>query len=59
MATVKAGPGETQEKVRRLYADGITVREIARALQISTQAVYAHLGRLRAAGAVLEPQEAS
>jgi predicted ArsR family transcriptional regulator len=57
--TPKAAPGQTREQVRRLYAEGITVRQIAAVLGISTQAVYTHLRTLRRSGAVLEPQEAS
>lgn len=37
----------TKEKVRNLIDQGLTVREIARLLDISTQAVYQHLETLQ------------
>lgn len=43
----------TREKVRKLTREGWTVRDIARLLDISTQAVYWHLGKLKAQGVVV------
>lgn len=40
----------TRETVRDMYRAGRSVREIAAALGISTQAVYQHLARLRRDG---------
>ena len=39
---------ETRERVRELTEAGYTPRQIARALDVSTQAVYQHLKRIRA-----------
>lgn len=36
----------TREQVRRLQAKGLSVREIATLLSISTQAVYKHLRKI-------------
>lgn len=38
----------TRERVRDLKAQGLTVREIATVLNVTTQAVYKHLKRLEA-----------
>lgn len=43
-------PGVTKGEVKRLTADGFTPRQIARLLDISTQAVYQHLQALRRDG---------
>lgn len=40
----------TRQTVRDMYRAGRSVREIAAALGISTQAVYQHLARLRRDG---------
>jgi len=43
---------EQQQEVRRLYKARVSVRQIALALDISTQRVYQHLERLRALGVI-------
>jgi DNA-binding CsgD family transcriptional regulator len=43
---------EQQQEVHRLYKARISVRQIALALDISTQRVYQHLERLRALGVI-------
>jgi hypothetical protein len=40
----------TRKAVRRLHRKGLTARQIAAELGISTQAVYAHLAKLRRSG---------
>lgn len=40
----------TRQRVLRMTKDGLTPRQIALALGISTQAVYQHLARLRKEG---------
>lgn len=40
--------GDTRARVERMDASGMTVREIALALNISTQAVYKHKAALAA-----------
>ena len=39
-------PGETRQRVRELTEAGLTPRQIAHALNVSTQAVYQHLETL-------------
>lgn len=51
----KAAPGVTRADVERLSHEGHSPRSIARLLDISTQAVYQHLARIRKDG----EQEAS
>ena len=41
------GESRTRATVRKLHAKGVPVREIASRLDISTQAVYKHLKKLR------------
>ena len=48
MATNKNPPGVTRAAVQKLWDDGLTPREIARELDIATQAVYQHLEAIRA-----------
>ena len=52
----KSGPkrpsGETRALVKTHHDNGLTPRQIARLLEISTQAVYQHLQAIRDAEAV-------
>lgn len=48
----------TRQRVLDLIRRGLSVREVATLLGISTQAVYQHIDALRAAGE-LPPKEAS
>lgn len=52
----KRPAGETRERVRHLYAAGVSPRTIGMELDISTSAVYQHIATLRSAGE-LPPQE--
>ena len=45
--TLPAKP-TTRERVRQLTAQGLTVREIASILSLSTQAIYKHLRKIEA-----------
>jgi len=54
----KKGYGATRQLVKRHHANGLSPRDIARLLEISTQAVYQHLQALREAGG-LPPEEAA
>ena len=47
----------TRQEVLRLTRVGLTARQIAGVLGISTQAVYQHLAKLRAEGALEEGRE--
>lgn len=38
---------DTRERVRKLYDDGFSVRDIAKLVDISTQRVYQHLEALK------------
>jgi DNA-binding CsgD family transcriptional regulator len=40
-------PGKTRERIRTLRAQGLTPRQIAAALGLSTQAVYQHIDRIK------------
>ena len=46
--TSTAEDSETRRKVRLMTAEGVPVRQIALALNISTQAVYKHLRKMKA-----------
>jgi hypothetical protein len=59
LARTEVDPVTTRERVRSMKAAGLSTREIALALSISTQAVNKHLKRLRSDGELPEPQEAS
>ena len=48
MAEPKGPYGHTRAQVAQLRAAGLTVRQIAAALDISTQAVHYHLGKIAA-----------
>jgi hypothetical protein len=52
----KRGVGETRQLVKRYAKQGHSPRDIAKLLEVSTQAVYQHLHALRAAGE-LPPEE--
>lgn len=54
----KRGVGETRALVKRYAEQGLTVREMAALLGVSTQAVYEHLASLGISPKTLSQQEA-
>ena len=44
--TIRANRKSQSDDVRKLYESGLTVRQIAKVLDLSTQGVYWHLKRL-------------
>lgn len=49
---------DTRERVKKLHGNGLSVREIAKVLNVSTQRVYQHL-RALAVDAMPDESEAS
>ncbi len=49
----------TRDKVLEMTLRGLTPREIAILLQVTTQNVHYHLDKLREVGELPEPEEAS
>ena len=43
----RRGRGETRKEVARLDEEGLSPREIARALDVTPQAVYLHLAAIK------------
>jgi DNA-binding CsgD family transcriptional regulator len=48
----KTALSQQQQEVRRLYSAGVSVRQIALVMGVSTQRVYQHLERLRELGVI-------